>query len=88
MLFEDVFINLRSGTRLHREAWEDSGDYIFMFPGTEDQVVPRDSLHSVMLGRVSTNMMSRIDKRVGDSVMVGWTPSSEDLFADDWSEKD
>jgi len=87
MLFEDMLLELRSGSKFYREAWTNNGDFIFMFPGAEDTIIPRDSLHSVMIGRLSTNMMTRIDKKEGGSIIVGWTPSSSDLFGDDWVEK-
>jgi hypothetical protein len=37
-----------------------------------------------MIGRLTANMLSRIDRKMGDSIMVGWTPNADDLFADDW----
>lgn len=87
--FESALTALKTGWRIAREHDFNNGEFLFLLPAGE---IPVSAIHDPTLGSVialsdkqTFTALPSIRKRNSDgSILTGWTPSLEDLFAEDW----
>lgn len=82
MNFPQVFEGLKQGGRYYRPHW-DAERVIFLVPGSTFKVnrAPLDQLYQV--GQ-EVSYGPHIGQLTGERTISTWTPSQEDLFAEDW----
>ncbi len=73
MDFQTALTALKAGQRVAREDWAGLNESLFLVQGSTFEV-----------DRVPINYRPRIDKRNWDGSVGTWSPSNEDLFAEDW----
>lgn len=77
---------LKRGEKITRFTWTQTmrNPFLILVPGTDRVLTnPGTPYHNAGMDRATTEpRMDLITE--GDKVVVGWTPSSEDVMAEDW----
>ena len=78
---------LQEGKKLQRAEWHDRGMWVIYVPGTSDiKPVPGTPYSNAGLGKgVCINPHLDLYTARGN-MQPGWTPTQEDMFAEDWQE--
>ena len=85
MKFAEAFELARCGRRIAREGWNGKGQFVYCQEGS---VIDPAQAKNPTLAAFENPITIRphLDlKTVDGSIIVGWTPSTGDLFADDWA---
>jgi len=74
------------GKKIAREGWNGKGQFVYYQEGSEiDPAQARNPVLAAMEGPIV--IRPHFDLRTVDgSIIVGWTPSTGDQFANDWVE--
>ena len=85
MGFDEVIRGLKEGRRYYRDGWNGKGMFLFLVPGSVFRV-NREPLLSVLGPNAIVAYRAHIDIKTADGPVAVWTPSQEDMMADDWKE--
>lgn len=86
MLFEGAMTALRGGLHVKRSDWAEN-TYVAMKPGYPAGI-PANEVHARTHGiEPGTPVVYQpyFEKRTGSHSFTQWSPSSEDVLADDWA---
>ena len=93
--FGEALEVLKAGGKVAREGWNGKGMWVAYTPGSHvgrECVKPGHALSDIadeMPDRDLFSIGAHIDMRTADgSLMVGWTPNTLDMLADDWQALD
>ncbi len=88
MKFYEVLKSVEEGNKAYRKGWNGNNMFIYLEKGS---IIPRNKINNDML-RYSLSdkeiiINPHIDlKNSKGGIQVGWSPSQEDLLADDWQD--
>lgn len=86
--FEQALVWLRGGRKIARRGWNGKGMFIYLLTecretiGSSDDLLP---LESVLGQGVSVIRQPRIDMKFANGEIGIWTPTHEDILAQDWN---
>ena len=83
MNFSDALIELKRGKRIVRRYLGHTGAFIFIVAGSTF-AVNREPLLSILGEGHKVNYNPHIDIKHPDGSISTWTPTVDDLLADDW----
>lgn len=90
MDFGDAIVALKSGRKVALEDEEWDGQWLSFTPGSK--AVPSDNIWSpnnrahaeTLPGRVVEVLPAITKKMKNGAIMMGWTPSQAEMFAENW----
>lgn len=85
MKFSDVVNSLEQGTRFRRASWP-ADSFIWYMPQADVKAdwCREPVLHRLASATGTIHCGPAIRRFVDGMVITGWTPSAEDMFAQDW----
>ena len=83
MDFSEALTQIKKGMRLAREGWNGKGLFIFLVNGSRF-TVNREPLLSILGEGTEVSYNPHIDVRRTDGSISTWSPSNDDVLADDW----
>lgn len=82
MDFSTILVHVKDGLVATRQNWPDE-EFVFMVQGSQFQV-NRAPLNQIFPEGTVIDYQPHLDKRLSNGQIMTWTPSQEDLFAEDW----
>lgn len=83
MNFSAALNNVKAGLKLYRTAWS-QGKFIYLVHGSEFEV-NRPPLNAMFSIGTKIKYRPHLDCCQQDGTCGTWTPSDEDLLAEDWA---
>ena len=83
MTFDIALRFLREGKTVCRLSWQRDGAFLYLVPGSVF-AVDRQPLLGIFPRGAEVTYRSHIDKRDSGGCVSPWSPTQEDLLADDW----
>lgn len=81
--FSKALDAVKNGVRCRRLNWHSDDMFIFLVQGSKF-VVNRAPLLGLFPEGTEINYHGHIDMRTSDNTIVPWTPTQEDILANDW----
>jgi hypothetical protein len=89
LTFEEALQSVKQGSRIYRAGWNGKNQFLSLAPGNSH--LPAGSIWSrhgrefaELLGGSIAVAPSLTLKNSQDQLVMGWVPSTGDLFAEDW----
>jgi hypothetical protein len=89
LTFEEALQSVKHGSKAYREGWNGKGMFISLAPGFKQ--VKSEAIWSRHGREHAEKTGGHIDvapsltlKNAQDQLVMGWVPSTGDLFAEDW----
>lgn len=85
--FEQALVWLRGGRKILRRGWDELGMFIYLVPEQAIEVGASEDTRPLLgiYGEgIAVQYAARIDMRYADGTHGVWTPTVEDLLAQDW----
>lgn len=88
--FAWALMELKKGNKVYRTGWNGKGMFLYLVAGCKLPVANlRGDAYDAIAGtqKAGSNILihGHIDMKAADGlIMVGWSPSQMDMFADDW----
>lgn len=88
MKFYEVLKSVMEGNKAYRKGWNDKNMFIYLENGS---VIPKSKINNDTLRFSLTDKEVTINPHIDlknskGELQVGWSPSQEDLLADDWQD--
>ena len=91
MPFGYAIASLKAGQRVSRQGWNGDDMFVFLTPGTCDQLHHSGPIDAIPLslfrkreGEGATQLPSLSMKTASGSIVTGWLASLTDMLAEDW----
>ena len=86
--FSDALKALKAGKRVCRSGWNEKGISLSLTPGqsipAEKFWSPHNRAHAESQGGTAEVLGSVSMKMADDKIMMGWTPNTAEMLAEDW----
>lgn len=89
--FGEALNRLKEGKKVYRVGWNGKGQWVSMVPGhliAPEDVNPKQPYLRAIAdknGELVTKPYLNM-KLVDDAILIGWTPTTTDVLAEDWTE--